>query len=508
MTDAVISNCEMPTFKVGDNSFSGCTSLSSVTLGEGITELGKQSFMYTSNLRSITFPSTLTTFGVSQFRYSCLRNVSGIPSGVRNLPSGTFADCLSLSSATIPSSVTGSSTNLFLRDSGLTQVHFEGTTAPSLGTDAFNGCTNLTKIYIPSCDCYASYAGQSQFSGKTNIIYGENEEKCKQESYPYAFKRTSRGGSAFTIACNSSSSNTVTSANTRSGMTSAQVTSSTASQTAVDMIFGDCCVDIAANAASAHTYLTGITISPNVKTIRANAFTNTYRVSKVTFVKGGTTQLINSPFKNMSISASSAPNIDFSQSRITLDANENPTFQHCKINRLTLPSSMTIQKTLCSGCTIGTLTVNSNLLTNIGAPFCYTGTSTGYNTINNLNIGNDVTSLPENCFERMRGATSVNIPNSVRTIDRYCFLNSSISDVTIGTGCTSIGGQAFDMNSSHALTVTIYATTPPELTQSSSAVFKSTNTTIYVPDASVDAYKTAYGWSSEPSWIKPISQKP
>ena len=28
------------------------------------------------------------------------------------------------------------------------------------------------------------------------------------------------------------------------------------------------------------------------------------------------------------------------------------------------------------------------------------------------------------------------------------------------------------------------------------------------PDASVDAYKTAYGWSSEPSWIKPISQKP
>ena len=222
MTDAVISNCDKPTFKVGDNSFSGCTSLSSVTLGEGITELGKQSFMYTSNLRSITFPSTLTTFGVSQFRYSGLRNVSGIPSGVTNLPSGTFADCLSLSSATIPSSVTGSSSNLFLRDSGLTEVHFERTTPPALGADAFKGCTALIKIYIPSCDCYDAYAADSQFSGLTNLIYAEDNTKCL--TYTPSVKITTVNGWSHTEDSNGNTTRITKSASKSSDLTTCTIT--------------------------------------------------------------------------------------------------------------------------------------------------------------------------------------------------------------------------------------------------------------------------------------------
>lgn len=510
MTSAVISNCGESAFKVGNNSFCGCTSLSSVTLSEGITQIGNQAFRDTPNLRSITFPSTLDTIEATAFRLSGLRNVSGIPSGVTTLGSGAFADCLSLTSATIPSSVTGSSTSLFLRDSGLTEVHFEGTTAPALGADAFNGCTSLVKIYIPSCDCYDSYAAQSQFSGKTNIIYGENEEKCKQESYPYAFRRTSRGGTAFTIACNSSSANSITSANTRSGMTTAQVTSSTATETAVDMIFGDCCAEIEENAASAHTYLTGITISSKVKKIKANAFANNYRVSSITFGRGGTLQLQNAPFKNMSISASSAPNIDFTKlASLTLDVNTNPTFQNCKINRLTLPKSITISKTLCSGCTIGILTIGSNcvLRSDYGAPFYYITTATS-NKINNIIIENGVTSLPNLCFCGLKGATSINIPNSVVSIGSQCFYGSSLTSVTIGSGITSIGQQAFDMSSSHSLTVTLNATTPPTLNTNATSIFNSTNTIIYVPDASVNTYKTASYWSSAASWIKPISEKP
>lgn len=83
-----------------------------------------------------------------------------------------------LTGATIGSGVTRTSTNLFLRDTNLKEVHFLGTTPPALGADAFKGCTALIKIYIPSCDCYDAYAADSQFSGLTNLIYAEDNTKC------------------------------------------------------------------------------------------------------------------------------------------------------------------------------------------------------------------------------------------------------------------------------------------------------------------------------------------
>ena len=276
MTDAVIDACSSDSFKVGEKAFSGATSLTSVTINEGVTELGGASFQGTSNLRNITFPSTLKVLGGTAFRKSGIREISGIPTGVTYLGSGVFADMTSLTAATIPSSVTGSSNNVFLRDTALKEVHFEGRTAPALGADAFTNCTALTKIVIPDCDCYNSYAAQSQFSGKTNIIYGEDGVKCKKESYPYAFKRVSRGGSAYTVACNSTSSNTISSGNTTKGLSNAQISGKTQTQTPVSVVFGDCCTTINGKACYNWTYLTSVTISDNVTTLNENSiFENT-----------------------------------------------------------------------------------------------------------------------------------------------------------------------------------------------------------------------------------------
>lgn len=186
MTKAYVYACGMNQFKVGNNAFSGCTSLSSLTLDDKITVLGAQSFMYCSGLTSFHFPSKLTTIEGTNFRYANnIKNISGIPSGVTYLGSGSFADMGGLTGATIPASVTGTSTNLFLRDTALKEVHFKRRTAPALGSDAFKDCSALVKIYIPDCDCYNSYAAQSQFSGKTSIIYGENGTKCYKPPHVY-----------------------------------------------------------------------------------------------------------------------------------------------------------------------------------------------------------------------------------------------------------------------------------------------------------------------------------
>ena len=547
MTSADISGCGMPTFKVGNNSFCGATSLTSVTLNEGVTEIGGASFQGTSNLRNFTFPSTLEVLGATAFRQSGLIEVSGIPTGVTYLGSGVFADMTSLTAATIPSSVTGSSTNIFLRDTALKEVHFERTTAPALGADAFKGCTALIKIYIPDCDCYSSYAAQSQFSDKTNIIYGEDGVKCKKETYNYAFRRVSRGGSAYTVACNSSSSNTISSANTRSGLSNAEISGSTQTKTPVSVVFGDCCNTINGKACSGWTYLTSVTISDNVKTLNGDSiFENTYRLSHLEMGSGITKIAQSRTFCQTGISASTKPDLNLA-ANIGLSVTNN-VFYSSYFNNVIFPKNCSLGSNSFEYCSASTLSFGSGTIISNGNA----NASTFKNCrISNINL-NGVTQIGKYAFCGTKGFTSITIPSTVTAFNGYAFAGNSslrsvtidyasnatlegnqfkdlpITSLTIGSHPTKIGNSMFygcnkltslvipsnissiedsAFNQCSGLTsITVNRTTPPTL--KGTYVFDNTNNCpIYVPDASVSAYKTADNWSEYASRIKPISSK-
>lgn len=83
------------------------------------------------------------------------------------------------------------------------------------------------------------------------------------------------------------------------------------------------------------------------------------------------------------------------------------------------------------------------------------------------------------------------------------FQSSSIRTVTIGTGITKIGDDAFQY--SHLETLTIKADYPPTL--GSNALADTSITAIYVPASVVDEYKnsTSTGWSGWANRIQPIS---
>ena len=94
--------------------------------------------------------------------------------------------------------------------------------------------------------------------------------------------------------------------------------------------------------------------------------------------------------------------------------------------------------------------------------------------------------------------TTLVLPNSLQTIGSSAFTNDVyIKTVDIGTGCTSIGKDAFKAASSSSVRIsTCYcrATTPPTLTGN---IFDTTFTnTVYVPSASVNAYKAADYWKN------------
>lgn len=110
----------------GSDCFASCNSLSSVTIGNGLSRLSVRMFSACTSLESIDIPDNIVQIGESAFRgCSSLASVT-IPSSVKNMDGYAFANCYGLQSAEIIGN------GLILR-AGL-----------------FNGCTSLTSVTIGS----------------------------------------------------------------------------------------------------------------------------------------------------------------------------------------------------------------------------------------------------------------------------------------------------------------------------------------------------------------------
>lgn len=132
--------------------------------------------------------------------------------------------------------------------------------------------------------------------------------------------------------------------------------------------------------------------------------------------------------------------------------------------------------------------------------------STPYSSMTSAVIGDCVVEIGVNAFQDCSGLTSVNIPDNINYIDWFAFSDcSSLTSVTIGSGVIRIHDYAF-YGCSSLTGLTIYATTPPEMTDLMDGhQFDNTNNCpIYVPAASVNAYKAAAGWSAYANRIQAI----
>lgn len=97
-------------------------------------------------------------------------------------------------------------------------------------------------------------------------------------------------------------------------------------------------------------------------------------------------------------------------------------------------------------------------------------------------------------------AKEINLP-LIQTIGNQAFQRATITDVKIGANCTSLGQNLF-LNAT-ITNLTCKAVTPPTI--GSNNLGSPTLSHIYVPSGSVEAYKTADGWSAFASIIEGIS---
>lgn len=121
--------------------------------------------------------------------------------------------------------------------------------------------------------------------------------------------------------------------------------------------------------------------------------------------------------------------------------------------------------------------------------------------LTSVTIPNNVISIGNGAFTHCENLASVTIPNSVTTIDSYAFSSCfRLPSVTIPDSVTSIGDYAFDA----LQLVIIYATTPPSENIFFSPVYDGNDimTVIQVPLEAVNTYKTT--WSDYAEIIEAI----
>lgn len=197
---------------IGENAFSGCTGLASVTIPNTVSFIGGDAFSRCWGLTSVTIPNSVTKIGDRAFFYCTGLTSITIPNSVSEIGFAAFCGCAGLASVSIPNTVSfigdvafeetpwynnqpdgvfyigdvaykfkggmASGTAIYIKEgtvsispgafwgcTGLSSVTIPNSVA-EIGFDTFQGCTGLSSVTIPNS---VTKIGAYAFDGCTGL---------------------------------------------------------------------------------------------------------------------------------------------------------------------------------------------------------------------------------------------------------------------------------------------------------------------------------------------------
>ena len=138
-----------PVISIGEDAFSFCRSLTSITIPDGVTSIGSMAFYNCASLTSITIPDSVNSISGAAFMgCESLKSIT-IPQGVTTILPITFNGCRSLTSLTIPDSVTSIEGAAFQACERLMNLTIPASVT-NIGENAFFLCSSLNDLTIPA----------------------------------------------------------------------------------------------------------------------------------------------------------------------------------------------------------------------------------------------------------------------------------------------------------------------------------------------------------------------
>ena len=206
--------------EIGEEAFSWCESLTSITIPDSVTEIGFLAFYDCESLESITIPDSVTWIGHGAFSLcSSLTSVT-IPDSVTEIEDGTFSGCSSLqefkgkfasndgryliiygglnsfapaglTSYTIPDSVTWIRSQAFSNCSSLTSITIPDSVTSSIGEYTFYGCSSLTSVTIGNGVTSIEYSAFESCSSLTSITIPDSVTSIRDDAFSNCSSLTS-----------------------------------------------------------------------------------------------------------------------------------------------------------------------------------------------------------------------------------------------------------------------------------------------------------------------------
>ena len=584
---------------IGNDAFAGCSSLTSLTIPNSVTSIENDAFWGCSSLTFVTIPNTVTSIGAGAFGgtgiyfdesnwendilyfNNCLLQIRNKISGSHTIKSNTrliaacaFEECSSLTSITIPNSVTSigreafwlctSLTSItipssiksieeyaFLYCTSLNTIRVEATTPPALGNDVFTD-SPVSTCYIPcgTLDAYeasdwAQYVSEFVEEGcidptwqitytsadgnivtpyKTDVFGAKiisNEYKDGVGTITFDGHVTTIGDDAFE-GCSSLSSITVPNSVTSIGTSAFSYCSSLTSITIPNSI-----TSIGDNAFSNCSSLNSITIPNSVTSIESNTFQGCSSLTSVTFfnsvrhiqweafkdcinlddiiIPEHITVICSDAFDNTGIS-NNASNWEDGVLYIDdclIDAKESLNgaytikdgtrliarcaFKNCStLTSFTIPQSVDIIGQLAFE---GTGYYNDNANWEDGVLYINDWLICANTSVPNEYIIKDATRMIAEGAFLAKNVVSITLPNSLEGIGTVAFGMTPITSLIIPENVSIIYEKAFGSN---ITSIELRATTPPTLI---ATVFTS-SPICHIPCGTLDAYE-ASDWASQ-----------